>query len=310
MFFNTQAQDIQLDYSEMEHFVHKKMKMTHVYQPLMIKTLLESGSLTATVEDIARRFVGIDIPVLDYYKKIVKRWPHKTLKSHNVVEYDRRHQSYRLLLDSNTSQGQIDRLVELCDLRLKEFIDRDRWIRTRHQRAERSSLGSLRYDILAKSKATCVACGIKSTEAFLHVDHIVPIACGGPDTPENMQALCDRCNQQKRDRDDTDFLLWHKQMQFARSPKCRLCNGRHKTLDNRLAYAVMGTPSSDYTSFVTPVRHVGSLVEMIPAEKQLCLMLVDQVIENLKRDFPKTRFGVTGLDSSDATHCQIHIRKC
>jgi len=239
-----------LDYSELEIFVRKRMKMTHVYQPLMIKTLLESGSLTATVEDIARSFVGMDIPVLDYYKKMVKRWPHKTLRSHSVVEYDRRHRSYRLLLDGNTSQGQIDRLVELCDLRLKEFTDRDRWIRTRHQRAERSGLGSRRYDILAKSRGICVACGRKSTEAFLHADHIIPIARGGPDTPENMQALCDKCNLEKNARDDTDFLLWHKQMQFARDPKCRLCDGRHRALDNRLAYAVTDDPRPGCSPFV------------------------------------------------------------
>lgn len=298
-----------MDYSELEQFIHKKMRMTHVYQPLMIKTLLKSGSLTAAVEDIARSFVNEDIPVLEYYKKIVKRWPHITLTSHNVVEYDRRRKSYRLLLDLNTSQSRINRLVELCDLRLKEFIDQDRWIRTRRQQAARSSPGGFRYDILAKSKGRCVACGIKSTEALLHVDHIIPLARDGSNAYENLQALCGRCNQQKRDRDDTDFLLWHKQMQFSKNPKCRLCNGRHKTLDNRLAYAVIDPSSSDYASFVTPVRHVRSLVDMIPAEKQLCLMLVDQIIENVKRDFPKTEFDVTGLDSSDTEHCQIHIKR-
>jgi 5-methylcytosine-specific restriction endonuclease McrA len=33
----------------------------------------------------------------------------------------------------------------------------------------------------------------------LEVDHIVPVAKGGLDTIENLQALCNRCNSGKTD---------------------------------------------------------------------------------------------------------------
>ena len=64
------------------------MKMTHIYQPLMIRTLLSSDN-TATVEDIARAFVNSDPSQLEYYKQIAKRWPHITLRKHNVIKYDK-----------------------------------------------------------------------------------------------------------------------------------------------------------------------------------------------------------------------------
>jgi len=51
------------------------------------------------------------------------------------------------------------------------------------------------------------------------------------------------------------------------------------------------------------------MAEMIPAERQLCLTLVDQVIENIKKDHPRAEFDVTGLDSSGAEHCRICIRR-
>jgi 5-methylcytosine-specific restriction endonuclease McrA len=34
----------------------------------------------------------------------------------------------------------------------------------------------------------------------LHLDHIVPRALGGPDTADNLQYVCDRCNIIKSDR--------------------------------------------------------------------------------------------------------------
>ena len=38
------------------------------------------------------------------------------------------------------------------------------------------------------------------------VDHIVPASLGGESILENLQPLCFRCNTEKRNRDDTDFL--------------------------------------------------------------------------------------------------------
>ncbi|HYE89792.1 MAG TPA: HNH endonuclease signature motif containing protein [Terriglobales bacterium] len=66
---------------------------------------------------------------------------------------------------------------------------RIQWERPKLSRAYRRS-------ILVRDKV-CQYCG--STER-LQVDHIFPVARGGGDGPENLQALCFPCNIKKRDK--------------------------------------------------------------------------------------------------------------
>ena len=122
-----------MDFKTLEHFIKKKMKMTHIYQPLMIRTLLSSDN-TATVEDIARAFVNSDPSQLEYYKQIAKRWPHITLRKHNVIKYDK---GVYTLLAENITRKQKQMLIELCELRLQEFIDKDPAIKLAHDNGQK-----------------------------------------------------------------------------------------------------------------------------------------------------------------------------
>jgi hypothetical protein len=42
--------------------------MQHVYQPIMLKTLLQAKEYRAPVEEISRQFLINDEPQLQYYK--------------------------------------------------------------------------------------------------------------------------------------------------------------------------------------------------------------------------------------------------
>ena len=289
-------------YEDLHDFILGRMRMTHIYQPVMLKALIESKTNSMTAKDIASRFLNEDLSQLNYYEAIVKKWPHATLvRKHKIVKYCKGTYSLQL---GNVSDAQKQMLIKACDLRLKEFIDGDPAIMKLRELDRRSKSGSNRYDILAKSKGVCVACGAKPPDVFLHVDHIIPIARGGRDEADNMQALCHRCNIQKKDRDDTDFLLWRKQLQFAKNPKCRLCSRPHDTImNNTVAYAFR----SGTGTVVAPVRHVGSFAEMIPVEKQLCMALVDRIIDDLRNKARKDTLQVSGLDSSGTRHCRICI---
>lgn len=65
-----------------------------------------------------------------------------------------------------------------------------------------SSIGTrkwreLRLEILARDNYTCYICG--NPEAN-QVDHIHPRSRGGEDTPDNLSAICKRCNTKKSDK--------------------------------------------------------------------------------------------------------------
>jgi 5-methylcytosine-specific restriction protein A len=55
----------------------------------------------------------------------------------------------------------------------------------------------VRYIVLEKAGRRCAVCGTTSSRARLEVDHINPVARGGTNDLENLQALCVTCNQGK-----------------------------------------------------------------------------------------------------------------
>lgn len=73
---------------------------------------------------------------------------------------------------------------------------------SRHTAGYDSFWDKLRVSILARDKHLCQAClrlGV-FTEAR-HVDHIVPKALGGDNSPDNLQSLCIPCHRRKTQRE-------------------------------------------------------------------------------------------------------------
>ena len=50
----------------LKHFISKQMRMSHIYQPVMIKALLQSGG-EATTEEIAKALLAYDQSQVEYY---------------------------------------------------------------------------------------------------------------------------------------------------------------------------------------------------------------------------------------------------
>ena len=109
--------------------------------------------------------------------------------------------------------------------------------------------------------------------AAAHVDHI------SADQLEKARiklTTCRRCatsvTPRKGNRDDTDFLLWRKRLQF-RKPGCAMCaDGTHE-LGNNLAYCVLA--GTDDSSMVVPRRHAPSFMDLMPSERNLCIELAE-----------------------------------
>ncbi len=60
-----------MNFVQLKDFLSKKMQMQHIYQPVMIKTLLESEGKTS-LEKISKAFLAKDQSQIDYYKEITK----------------------------------------------------------------------------------------------------------------------------------------------------------------------------------------------------------------------------------------------
>lgn len=52
----------------------------------------------------------------------------------------------------------------------------------------------LRFDVFKRDAFTCQYCGAHPPQAVLHVDHIVPVAEGGPTDIDNLATSCESCN--------------------------------------------------------------------------------------------------------------------
>lgn len=57
-----------------------------------------------------------------------------------------------------------------------------------------------RFDVFKRDGFKCQYCGAVPPDAILHVDHIVPVAGGGDNDPDNLVTACAACNGGKSDR--------------------------------------------------------------------------------------------------------------
>ena len=70
--------------------------MSHIYQPVVLKVLLERDGW-ATTREIASAFLSRDESQIDYYVEITKRMPGRVLASHGLVKQEG--EGFRLTLD-------------------------------------------------------------------------------------------------------------------------------------------------------------------------------------------------------------------
>ena len=71
-------------YERLRTFIEKKMRMSHVYQPVMLHTLLRNGG-SATIREIASAVLSHDESQIEYYEQIVKHMPGRVLAAHGIV---------------------------------------------------------------------------------------------------------------------------------------------------------------------------------------------------------------------------------
>ncbi len=300
-------------YDRLKTFLTQTMKTQHVYQPVMLKVLLQAGG-AATTREIAAAFLAMDQSQLDYYELITKRMPGSVLRRHGIVELQKGGYSFAFRSDDLTDVQRAE-LVSLCDSKLEGFLKRRGADLYAHRQTALGDIpGTLRYQVLTGAGFRCELCGVSADEQALHVDHIIPRKHGGQDVIENLQALCWRCNGNKGDRDDTDFRAVREGMNTQQAG-CVFCGHSPDTVfvENTLAVAIWDRfPVTGLHSLVIPKRHAETWFDLYEPERRAMGLLTDRVRTLvLAKDASVTGFNI-GMNSGTAAgqtvfHAHMHV---
>ena len=305
-----------MTFEQLRQFIAEDMRMSQVYQPVMLTELLRRGG-SASVSDIAQAILDRDPTQIEYFTEIVKNMVGSVLTKRRGIT-EKNGEKYILKGADQLTPDQVDELVALCKKRIDQFeVARGGKVWAHRRRGHRPVPGSVRYKVLSAAKFRCELCGVSADEKNLEVDHIFPKSLGGRDDITNYQALCYTCNAAKRNTDDTDFRNF-KHMFEAHEDGCLFCNIQSKdrkriVAENTLAYAIRDgfevTPG--HTLFI-PKRHVSDYFDLFKPERNAIEALITKARDTLQNNDQTIEGFNTGANSGTAAgqtvlHAHVHL---
>jgi len=298
-------------YHELAEYLSKRMRMSHVYQPVMIMKLL-SNQGKAKADEIALDLVQNDLSQVEYYTERVNQMVGKVLRNNQIVAKEGG--EYQLIGFEELSDDEREKLIELCAIKINEYKKKRGMMIWDHRRKNRSPIdGSIRYQVLNRANNVCELCGISSEIRALEVDHIVPKNWNGRDELSNYQALCYKCNTNKRDTDDTDF---RKRVQLFgnRDEHCVFCTiQREIVFEHPLAYVIKDkfevTPGHH---LIIPKRHFDNYFELKSAELLAFNELLLKTKDKLRNEDPSIEGFNIGINQGAIAgqtifHTHMHL---
>lgn len=297
---------------QLKTYIAEAMRMSHVYQPVMLRVLLEQGG-SASLTDIARALLSYDQSQVEYYELRTKNMVGRVLTANGIVQpikSGRQITGYELNTAALTDSDRRE-LLALCEQRLAQFLEqRGGRVWQHRSSADGYVPGSVRYQVLKRAKYRCELCGAHEDQAALHVDHIVPRAKGGSDDISNCQSLCVTCNTSKRDRDDTDFRAVLASYE-ERAEACVFCELPTERIiaENELCVAIRdGFPVTPMHTLIIPKRHVADYFDLYqPEMNAIHAMLAEQRSLTAAADDTVTGFNVGVNAGSDAGQTIFHV---
>ena len=288
------------------------MRMSHIYQPVMLMTLLKEGGV-ASIETLSKTLLIEDKSQQEYYSNITKNMVGRVLKSHGIVQKDRK--SFKLRDYETYTEEQRIELIQICQEKLNEYIEKRGKRIFEHRRKSAGYIsGSIRYNVLKDAKFRCELCGVSADTKALEVDHIIPRNKGGTDEISNLQALCYSCNAMKRDKDSTEFRKV-KESYEVREEGCLFCEiQKERILDeDNLFYVIRdGFPVTDLHTLVIPKRHVETYFDLYQPELNSCNRMIQKFKQQIeKKDVSVKGFNI-GINNGEVSgqtifHCHIHL---
>jgi ATP adenylyltransferase len=256
-----------MTFDELKSFIEERMRMSQIYQPLLIKTLVDANG-HATIRQLAAEFLGHDESQLLYYEKRIKEMPVRVLSKHGVVTREGELVSLNI---GRLDFRQRSEIVMLCQAKIQQFlVDRGIGVWDHRLLDDTPVSDVLRYRVLKEGGGRCALCGATKDERPLDVDHILPRNRGGKTEYANLQVLCSKCNRSKRDRDDTDF----RQIGRAQTEAGPL-HGVRWIDENDLAFSILDQyPVTEGHTLIRPKRIFPSFFEITRDENEavwICL---------------------------------------
>lgn len=303
-----------MKYEELAQFIEKKMRMSHIYQPILLIQLLKNKG-KCHEREIAKALLSNDESQIEYYTAITNNMVGKVLRNHNIVVRDIVTKEYSLTGFHDINEEQCNSLIELCNTRLLDFVERRGETIYSHRRKSTGYIsGTIKYEVLKRARYRCELCGISADEKALEVDHILPRNHGGSNDASNFQALCFSCNSMKRDRDNTDFRGLRDSYNY-RENSCLFCEIEKDKIisENELTYSIRDSfPVTKYHTLIIPKRHVALYFDLGQAELNSINQLLHaekKLIENLDPTVTGFNIGVNSGESAGQTifHCHIHL---
>ena len=299
-----------MTYQELVDFLEHKMSMSHVYQPLLVRALVDAGG-AATVRQLAQLFLAQDESQLLYYEKRIKEMPLKVLKRHEVITSD------GLFVSLSAKQLTLQQKAHIrmiCEQKLQAFVQK-RGISIWDYRLldEEPIPDSLRFLVLKAARGRCQLCGISANERPLDVDHIIPRSRGGKTELANLQALCSKCNRSKRNQDETDFRsLPHPDA----DPDCAFCGSdlTSKAVErNGSVFAIVDKyPVTPGHVLVIPLRHTPDWFSMTEGERRDADQLIQVLQARIRAEDKRVGGFNIGSNCGDVAgqtiaHAHIHL---
>lgn len=304
------------EFNELKQFIEKDMKMSHVYQPVMLIALLENEG-HAKAEQIAEAILKQDPTQIEYYSEIVKNMVGRVLTKNRGITV-KKDNEYSLKGYEDLTSTEKSELISLLQEKLIEFNKKRNDSQWNHRKRNRRPVpGSVRYEVLRRARDRCELCGISKDEKALEVDHIVPKSLGGKDDLANYQALCYTCNAQKNNKDQTDFRNLSK-LYAQRSNDCIFCQfqlGEDRKIydENTLGYAISDSfPVTKNHLLFIPKRHIEQYFEFTQGEINSLNSLIAKARTNLlAEDKSITGFNIginNGISAGQTIqHGHIHL---
>jgi len=130
-------------------------------------------------------------------------------KKYKEAHPEKRKATVKKWADANkerTHQNYIDRYYSNLEESRKRHAINSQNRRARVRNANGVLSKEIYQKLFALQKGKCACCRIDLTKIKAHIDHIQPLALGGENSDNNVQLLCQPCNNQKSWRHPVDFM--------------------------------------------------------------------------------------------------------